>query len=258
MNEKPTALKVKNIIISQPEPQNYERSPYFELAKKYNLNIVFKKFIKIEPVSAQEFRRTRINLLEHSAVIFTCNNAVDHYFRLFKEMRLVVPETTKYFCISEKTGFYLQKYVTYRKRKIFNGKENTEELISVLKKHPDEKILLPCTEDHKQEIVNHLAKHKILVKKAIIYKTVSELEVRETIDIENFDMMVFFSPFGIKSLFENYPDFKQENKIIAVWGNTTQKQAKDSGLIFNIQGPTDTIISMPMALEVFLEKNKKS
>ncbi len=257
MNEKPTALKVKNIIISQPEPQNYEKSPYFDLSKKYNLNIVFKKFIKIDPVSAQEFRRSRINLLEYSAVIFTCNNAVDHYFRLCKEMRLTVPETLKYFCISEKTAFYLQKYVQFRKRKIFNGKENTEELISVLKKHPDEKFLLPCTEDHKQEIVSQLSSHKILVKKAIIYKTVSDLEVRETINIDDFDMMVFFSPFGIKSLFENFPGFQQENKIIAVWGNTTQKQAKDSGLNFNIQGPTDIITSMPMALEAFLEKNKK-
>jgi uroporphyrinogen-III synthase len=257
MNEKSTALKVKNIIISQPKPPNYEKSPYFELSKKYNLNIIFKKFIKIDPVSAQEFRRSKINITEHSAVIFTCNNAVDHYFRLCKEMRLVVPESTKYFCISEKTAFYLQKYVQFRKRKIFHGKENTEELISVLKKHPDEKFLLPCTEDHKQEIVNHLADHKINVRKAIIYKTVSELEVKEEVQIEQFDMLVFFSPFGIKSLFENYPDFEQKSKIIAAWGNTTQKQAKEAGLKINIQGPTDTITSMPMAIEAFLEKNKK-
>ncbi len=257
MNEKTTALKVKNVIISQPQPPNYEKSPYFELSRKYNLNIVFKKFIKIEPVSAQEFRRSKINLQEHSAVIFTCNNAVDHYFRLCKEMRIMVPETTKYFCVSEKTAFYLQKYVQFRKRKIFNGKENFEELISVLKKHPTEKFLLPCTEDHKQEIVKHLAAHKISVRKAIIYKTVSELEVRETIKIDDFDMFVFFSPFGIKSLFENYPDFVQNKKIIAVWGNTTKKQAIESGLTINIQGPTDTITSMPMAIESFLEKNKK-
>jgi len=257
MNEKPTALKVKNVIISQPQPPNYEKSPYFELAKKFNLNIVFKKFIKIDPVSAQEFRRTRINLNEHSAVIFTCNNAVDHYFRLCKEMRMMVPESTKYFCVSEKTAFYLQKYVQFRKRKIFNGKENSEELISILKKHPDEKFLLPCTEDHKQEIVNQLAAHKITVRKAVIYKTVSELEVRKEISIEDFDMLVFFSPFGIKALFENYPDFIQNKKVIAAWGNTTQKQAKESGLTINIQGPTDTITSMPMAIEAYLEKNKK-
>jgi uroporphyrinogen-III synthase len=257
MNEKPTALKVKNVIISQPQPPNYEKSPYFELAKKFNLNIVFKKFIKIDPVSAQEFRRTKINLHDHSAVIFTCNNAVDHYFRLCKEMRMMVPETTKYFCISEKTAFYLQKYVQFRKRKIFNGKENSEELISILKKHPDEKFLLPCTEDHKQEIVNQLATHKIAVRKAVIYKTVSELEVRKEIIIDDFDMLVFFSPFGIKALFENYPDFVQNQKIIAAWGNTTQKQALEAGLTINIQGPTDTITSMPMAIEVFLDKNKK-
>lgn len=257
MNEKLTALKVKNVIISQPQPPNYEKSPYFELAKKYNLNIVFKKFIKIDPVSAQEFRRSRINLNDHSAVIFTCNNAVDHYFRLCKEMRMMVPESTKYFCVSEKTAFYLQKYVQFRKRKIFNGKENSEELINVLKKHPTEKFLLPCTEDHKQEIVNQLAAHKIAVRKAVIYKTVSDLEVRDTINLDDFDMLVFFSPFGIKALFENYPDFVQNKKVIAAWGNTTQKQALDSGLTINIQGPTDTITSMPMAIEAFLEKNKK-
>jgi uroporphyrinogen-III synthase len=250
-------LKVKNVIISQPQPPNYEKSPYYELVKKYNLNIVFKKFIKIDPVSAQEFRRSKINLHEHSAVIFTCSNAVDHYFRLCKEMRMMIPESTKYFCISEKTAFYLQKYVQFRKRKIFHGNENSEELIGTLKKHPTEKFLLPCTEDHKQEIVNQLAANKISVRKAIIYKTVSDLEVRDTIKIEDYDMLVFFSPFGIKSLYENYPDFRQNKKIIAAWGNTTQKQAIQAGLDISIQGPTDSITSMPMAIESFFEKNKK-
>ena len=257
MNDKPTTLKVKNVIISQHQPLNFEKSPYYELSKKYNLNIVFKKFIKIDPVTAQEFRRSKINLLEHSAVIFTCNNAVDHYFRLCKEMRMMVPENTKYFCISEKTAFYLQKYVQFRKRKIFHGNENSEELIGILKKHPDEKFLLPCTEDHQQAIFSHIAAHKIHVRKAVIYRTVCQLDVKGSINIEDFDILVFFSPFGIKSLYENFPDFKQGNKVIAAWGKTTQKQAIKAGLKISIQGPTETITSMPMAIEAFLERNRK-
>jgi uroporphyrinogen-III synthase len=250
-------LKVKNVIISQPQPPNYEKSPYFDLSKKHGLNIVFKKFIKIEPVLAQEFRRSKINITDHTAIIFTCNNAVDHFFRLCKEMRIMVPETTKYFCISEKTAFYLQKYVQFRKRKIFNGKENAEELINNMKKHPTEKFLMPCTEDHKQEIVSLFAANKIPVRKAIIYKTISDSDVKATVDPNEFDMFVFFSPFGIKSLFENFPDFKQNGKIIAAWGKTTQKAAKEAGLNINIFGPTDTITSMPNAIDGFLEKSKK-
>ncbi len=250
-------MKVKSVIISQPQPPNYEKSPYYELSKKYNLNIIFKKFIVIEPISGQEFRKSKINILDHTAVIFTCNNAVDHFFRLAKEMRLEIPDTLKYFCVSEKTAFYLQKYVQYRKRKIFNGKEKPEELINIIKKHLQEKFLLPCTEDHKHEFVNLLSLNKIPVRKAIIYRTISNLEVHKEIDIEPIDMLVFFSPFGIKSLFENYPDFKQNKKIIASWGNTTYCAALEAGLKVNIFGPSETITSMPVAIDQFLEKLKK-
>jgi uroporphyrinogen-III synthase len=251
-------LKVKNIIISQPQPANYEKSPYYELAKKFNLNIVFKKFIKIDPVTPQEFRKSKINVLDYSAIIFTCNNAVDHYFRLCEKMRITVPDTNKYFCVSEKTAFYLQKYVQFRKRKIFHGQENPAELISIIKKHGEEKILLPCTEDHKHEIGKHLTANKITVKKAVIYKTVPDTDVATEIEIDNFDMLVFFSPFGIKSLFENFPKFKQGKKVIAVWGKTTEKEARDFGLTVEIVGPTEKFSSMPMAVDAFLEKNKKS
>ncbi|HOY32940.1 MAG TPA: uroporphyrinogen-III synthase [Bacteroidales bacterium] len=250
-------MKVKNIIISQPQPPNYEKSPYYDLSKKHNLNIVFKKFITIEPVTAQEFRKSKINILDHTAVIFTCNNAVDHFFRLTKEMRLIVPDTTKYFCVSEKTAFYLQKYVQFRKRKIFNGKEKPEELINIIKKHLQEKFLLPCTESYKQEIVNLLAANKIPVNKAMFYRTMSNLEIKKEINIDMADMLVFFSPFGIKSLFENFPDFKQNKKVIATWGNTTFTAAMEAGLNVNVFGPSETISSMPVAIEAFLEKVKK-
>ena len=250
-------MKVKNVIISQPQPPNYEKSPYYDLAKKHNLNITFKKFILIEPVSAQEFRRARINILDHTAIIFTCNNAVDHFFRLAKEMRLLIPDSTKYFCVSEKTAFYLQKYVQFRKRKIFNGKEKPEELINIIKKHLQERFLLPCTESHKQEIVNLFTTNKIPVRKAMIYRTISNMDVKNEINIDTADILVFFSPFGIKSLFENYPEFKQNKKLIATWGNTTFTEAKDAGLCVNIFGPSETVTSMPMAIESFLDKAKK-
>jgi uroporphyrinogen-III synthase len=250
-------LKVKNIIISQPQPPNYEKSPYFELSKKHNLNIIFKKFIIIEPVTAQEFRKSKINILDYSAVIFTCNNAVDHFFRLAKEMRIIISETTKYFCVSEKTAFYLQKYIQYRKRKIFNGKEKPEELISIILKHPGERFLLPCTAGHKQEFVSLLDINKIPVHKAMIYRTISNMCVREHIDVDKADMLVFFSPFGIKALFDNFPKFKQDKKIIATWGNTTKIAAKEFGLKINISAPTEVFTSMPMAIGAFLEKAKK-
>ena len=251
-------MKVKNVLISQPQPPNYEKSPYFDVSKKFGLNISFKKFIKIEPVSAQEFRKAKINILDYSAIIFTCNKAVDHFFRLSKEMRLVVPGTTKFFCISEKTAFYLQKYVTYKKRCFLHGNESLEELINLIKTHLEEKFLMPCTEGHKHEIVSMLSSNKIPVRKAIIYKTISDLEIKKTIDLKSVDMFVFFSPFGIKSLFENFPDFKQNGTFIAAWGKTTQKAAKDAGLTVNIQGPTSTISSMPTAIDVFLGKLKKA
>ncbi|HNW90336.1 MAG TPA: uroporphyrinogen-III synthase [Bacteroidales bacterium] len=250
-------MKVKNVIISQPQPPNYEKSPYYELSKKHNLNITFNKFITIDPVSAQEFRKAKINILDHTAIIFTCNNAVDHFFRLAKEMRLMIPETMKYFCVSEKTAFYLQKYVQFRKRKIFNGKEKPEELINIIKKHHQEKFLLPCTESYKQEIVNLFTANKIPVRKATIYRTISNMSIRDEINIDMADMLVFFSPFGIKSLFDNYPDFKQNKKIIATWGNTTFTAAMEAGLNVNIFGPSELITSMPMAIDVFLEKLKK-
>ena len=251
-------MKVKNVIISQPQPQNYEKSPYFDLSKKHGLNICFKKFIKIDPVLAQEFRMSRINILDYTSIIFTCNNAVDHFFRLCKELRIMVPETIKYFCVSETTAKYLQKYVLFKKRRVFHGKENPEELINIMKKHLEEKFLMPCTEGHKQELVSMFSANKIPVRKAIIYKTISDPIIKETIDLNTIDLFVFFSPFGIKSLFENFPDFKQNGTFIAAWGKTTQKAAKDAGLTVNIIGPTTTISSMPTAIDAFLGKLKKA
>ncbi|MEI6764669.1 MAG: uroporphyrinogen-III synthase [Bacteroidota bacterium] len=248
-------MKIKNILISQPQPVDYEKSPYYDLVKKHNLNITFRKFIKIEGLTGQEFRRYKINIPDHSAIIFTCKNAVDHFFRLCGEMRLRVADTTKYFCVSESTAYYLQKYVQFRKRKIFHGNENPAELLTLIKKHATEKFLLPCTEDHKHEIINLLEANKINYKKAIIYKTLpSDLA---DIKIEDYQMLVFFSPFGINSLYTNFPKFEQNGVLIAAFGPTTAKAIKDAGLKLTIGAPSEIAPSMIMAIDQYLEKNNK-
>jgi uroporphyrinogen-III synthase len=195
-------MKIKSILVSQPQPVDFEKSPYGELAKKYNLTIDFHKFIKIEGVPAREFRQERISLTDYSAVIMTSRNSVDHYFRIAKEMRFEVPETMKYFCISESTAYYLQKYVQYRKRKIFYGKQNFNDLLDVIRKHKDDKFLLPCSDIHKESMAELLEQNKIDFTKAVIYKTVGAN--LKGVKLENYDMIVFFSPAGIKSLQKNF------------------------------------------------------
>jgi len=248
-------LKIKNILVSQPQPTEFEKSPYAEIARKFNVNITFRKFIKVEGIPAKEFRKDRINLLNFSAVIFTSRNAVDQYFRICKEMRVDVPESMKYFSISESTAYYLQKYVQFRKRKIFHSKENFSNLIELIKKHRTEKFLLPCSDIHKQEIPKMLDENKIQYRKAIIYRTLaSDLS---DIDIEKFDMLVFFSPSGIKSLFKNFPDFIQADRAIGAFGSATHKALKDGGLKLSVEAPTQSAPSMTMAIEQYLQNESK-
>jgi uroporphyrinogen-III synthase len=247
-------LRVKTILVSQPKPDT-ERSPYFELASKHKVTIDFRPFIHIEGVNEIDFRQERINLLEYSAVIFTSRNAVDHYFRIAKESRTTIPDSMKYFCISESTAYYLQKYVVYRKRKIFHGKQRFSDLVEVMKKHKKEKFLLPCSDILKAEIPELWEKGKFDWTKAILYKTVcSDLS-----DLEDvfYDMLVFFSPAGIESLFLNFPNFKQNNTRIAVFGPTTAKAAKDAGLNVNINAPTQEAPSMTMAIENYIKEHNK-
>ena len=198
-------MKVKTILVTQPKPES-EKSPYFDLAKKFNIKIDFRPFIHLEGISAQEFRQTRVNILDHTAVILTSRNAVDHFFRMCTEMRVTVPDTLKYFCISESTAFYLQKYVVYRKRKIFYGKQTFNDLMDVIKKHKDENFLLPVADIHKQEIADTLTKNNIKFTKSIFYKTVSS-DLDDLKDV-NYDVLVFFSPSDITSLYQNFPKFK--------------------------------------------------
>lgn len=246
---------IKNILISQPKPADPVKNPYNELAQKYNLNIDFHKFIKVEGVPAREFRKDRVNILDHSAVIFTSRNAVDHYFRMCKEMRVEVPDSMKYFSISESTSYYLQKYVQFRKRKVFHGKQNFKDLLEIIKKHKDEKFLLPCSDIHKQSLPKLLDDSKIDFTKAVIYRTLAS-DLSE-LDIDKYDMFIFFSPSGVKSLLKNFSDFEQGDKKIAVFGPTTAKAVKDTGFRLDINAPTKTAPSMIMALDQYLEKTFK-
>jgi uroporphyrinogen-III synthase len=248
-------LKIKNILVTQPRPVEFEKSPYGDLARKFNISIDFHEFIKIEGIQAKEFRKDRINILDYSAVIFTSRNAVDHFFRIAREMRVEVPDSMKYFSISESTAYYLQKYVQYRKRKVFHSKENSANLLELVKKHKTEKFLLPCSDIHKMEIPKMLDDNKILYKKAIIYRTLaSDLS---KIDISQYDMFVFFSPSGIVSLKKNFPKFKQNEVVIGAFGPSTAKAVTDAGFRLSISAPSQTAPSMTMAIEQYLQNEMK-
>lgn len=248
-------MKIKNILISQPQPADFEKSPYGEISRKFNVNIAFRKFFRIEGIPAREFRKDRINMLDFSAVIFNSRNAVDHYFRMCKEMRVEVPETMKYFCISESTAYYLQKYVQFRKRKIFHSKENFSLLTDLIKKHKTEKFLLPCSDIHKQEIPHILEENKVFYKKAVIYRTLAN--DLSDLDITQFDMVVFFSPSGIKSLQKNFPDYVQGDMLIGSFGSSTSKAVKEAGLTLHLEAPTQMAPSMTMAIDQFLQSELK-
>jgi uroporphyrinogen-III synthase len=247
-------MKIKKILVSQPKPDN-DKSPYFELARKNNIQIDFRPFIHVEEISAADFRKQKISILDHTAVMFTSRTAIDHFFRIAKEMRLTIPDTMKYFCISESTAFYLQKYIVYRKRKIFYANGKFDDLIAISKKFISEKFLVPLSDIHKQEIPEKLTKEKFDFTKAILYKTVSS----DLSDLKNvdYDILVFFSPSGIASLKQNFPDFKQENIYIGAFGATTGKAVIDAGLRLDIPAPMPKAPSMTMALEQFIKKINK-
>lgn len=246
-------MKVKSILVTQPKPES-EKSPYHDLAKKYNLKIDFRPFIHIEGIPAKDFRKDRINIPDFSAVILTSRHAADHFFRICNEMRISNVEELKYFCISESTAFYLQKYITFRKRKIFYGKQNIIDLLEVLKKHKKEKFLLPCSDIANQEMVDTLAQHGIEAIPAVIYRTVCS-DLSDLADVK-YDMLVFFSPAGVVSLLKNFPDFVQNTTLIAAFGHTTSQAVIESGLRLDIQAPVPEAPSMTMSIENYLKKNK--
>ena len=247
-------MKVKSILVTQPKPEA-DKSPYFDLAKKFNVKIDFRPFIHIEPIAARDFRKERINLSEYPSIIFTSRNAADNFFRICAEMRVSIPESLKYFCVSESTAYYLQKYVVYRKRKIFFGKQTISDLMDVIKKHKTDKFLVPCTDIHKQEIFDTLDQNNISYTKAVIYKTVAS-DLSDLANV-NYDVLVFFSPSGITSLLKNFPKFRQNNTRIAAFGPTTAQAVIDAGLRLDIQAPVPAAPSMTMALEQYIKKANK-
>jgi len=248
-----TYKKVKSILISQPKP---ERSPYYDLEKKYDLQIDWRQFIQVEPVSSKDFRKNRIRPDEYSAIIFTSKNAIDHFFRICEEMRIKMSQETKYFCISEAIANYLQKFIVYRKRKVFTGKRKITDLKSYLVKYKaTEKFLMPCSNLGAKSVSAFLDELELDWQDAMMYQTVSS-DLSDLSDVL-YDVLVFFSPLGITSLYENFPDFKQNETRIAVFGNSTSKAVEDRGLDINIQAPAPDTPSMTMALEKYLQNSNK-
>lgn len=248
-------MKVKTILVSQPDPAS-EKSPYKRLQDKLKLTVHFRPFIHVEGVLAKEVRQQKIDFNHFDNVILTSRNAVDHYFRLCKEMRFTVPDSTKYFCLSEAVAYYLQKYVVYRKRKVYVGEGEISDLKSVFKKFEKETFLFPTSDLLKPDVPDFLDKQKLNWKRAILYKTV----VSDLSDLRDvyYDVLAFFSPSGIESLFKNFPDFKQNNTRIAAYGNSTLKAATDAGLKVQIKAPTPDSPSMTMAIEQYVAKQNKS
>ncbi len=247
-------MAVKTILVSQPKPEG-DKSPYFDLAEKYKLKIDFIPFIHVEGIGAQEFRQQKVNLADQTAVIMTSRTAVDHFFRIAEEMRFEVPDTMKYFCISEAVAYYLQKYVTYRKRKIFFGKQTIEDLVEVMKKHKSEKFLLPCTDILRDKIPITLEDNKMNFTKAVLYRTVAS-DLSDLEDVK-YDMLVFFSPGGIESLLKNFPDFKQNGTLIAAFGPTTANAVVKNNLRLDIHAPQPNAPSMTGAIELYVKEQLK-
>lgn len=247
-------MKVKKVLVSQPKPSS-EKSPYFEIAEKYGVEIVFRPFIKVEGLSAKEFRQSKISISDYTAVIFTARTAIDHFFRLCEEMRITIPDTMKYFCTTESIALYLQKYIIYRKRKIFHGNTGKlDDLLPFLMKHNKENFLYAISSVHKEEDLNILDKNNINYTKAVMYRTVSnDFAPEENFD---YDMLLFFSPSGIDSLLKNFPDFKQEDIKIGCFGATTAKAVRDAGFRLDIEAPTAKTPSMTAALEMYLKNEK--
>lgn len=248
-------MKIKKILVSQPQPTT-EKSPYFDISEKYNVKIDFRPFIKVEPIFAKEFRTQRITILDHTAIIFNARHGIDHFFRLCEELRVTIPETMKYFCVSESVALYLQRYIHYRKRKVFfaaTGK--LADLVTTLNKHTDEKYLWITSDVQNEEAIAALEKSKITFNKAVMYKTVSnDFQSGEEF---NYDMLIFFSPVGIASLLKNFPDFEQGEIQIGCFGATTAQAVRDAGLRLDLEVPAPGVPSMTMGLDNFLKENAK-
>ena len=253
-----TAKAAKRILISQPRPES-EKSPYFDLERKYNVELVFKPFIMLEGIPARDFRRQKIDVISYTAVIFTSRNAIDHFFRMCEEMKITVGQDTKYFCITEAVALYLQKFILYRKRKVFYGADGTNKsMFDVINKHKEnEKFLYVCSENQQDnEIVGWLKNHKCEFALAFMYRTISN-DIKEVMDKRSYDVICFFTPSGVKSLFDNFPKFKQNGTVIGAFGGNTSKAVEEAGLSLSIKAPLPQAPSMVTALDKFLAESLK-
>ncbi|MBX2911672.1 MAG: uroporphyrinogen-III synthase [Cyclobacteriaceae bacterium] len=249
MNDRMT--KVKSILVSQEAPSD-PNSPYLKLAEKYNLKIDFRQFIQVEPIDIKDFRKQKVDILDHTAIIFTSRNAVDHFFQICRELKVEMPADMKYFCINEQTAYYLQKYIVIRKRKIFSGSRDTRDLMELMKKHKSEKFLFPCSDIRINELPDFLRENEFDYSEVVIYHTMAA-NLSDLSDVY-YDILAFFTPAGINSLLLNFPDFKQNNTRIAAFGPTTAKAVKDAGLILDIEAPHPNAPSMTGALELYIVK----
>ena len=247
-------LTIKKILITQPKPET-DKSPYFELAKKFNVDLVFHPFIRLEGIPSKEFRKQKIEISNYTAVIFTSRNAIDHFFRMCDEMKVSISQDTKYFCITEAVALYLQKFILYRKRKVFYGVDGTNKsMFDVINKHKEnERFLYPCSENQQDnEIVNWLKTHNCGFATPFMYRTISN-DVKDVISQNNYDIICFFTPSGVKSLFDNFPAFSQNGTRIGAFGNNTSKAVEKAGLTLDIVAPQPKLPSMVAALEQYLQ-----
>ena len=247
---------IKKILVSQPKPTG-EKSPYFDLAARFNLDLVFRPFIKVEGLTSKEFRQQKVSILDYTAVVFTSRHAIDNYFTLAKEMRITIPEDMKYFCITETIALYIQKYVQYRKRKVFYGSTGKiDDLIPSMVKHKNEKYLVPLSDVHNDTLKDLLDSKKLTHKECVMYRTVSNDFTQEEVDTFDYDMLVFFSPSGVDSLKKNFPNFEQGEIAIATFGPTTAKAAKEAVLRIDIEAPTEKYPSMTGAILHYLNEKQ--
>ena len=245
-------MKIKKILVSQPKPAS-EKSPYYDIASKYGVDIVFRPFIKVESFTAKEFRQQKISILDHTAIVFTSRHAIDYFFNLCKELRVSIPEAMKYFCVTEAISLYIQKYVQYRKRKMFFGTNGKiDDLIPTMVKHKTEKYLVPMSDVHNNDIKNLLDNSRLQHTEAVMYRTVSNDFAKD--ELLDCDMVVFFSPAGVSSLLKNFPEFEQKDMRIATFGTTTAQAVRDAGLRLDLSAPTVQAPSMTAALDMYIKK----
>ena len=248
---------IKKILVSQPKPSS-EKSPYYDIAERFGVELIFRPFIKVEGITAKEFRAQKVSILDYTAIVFTSRHAIDHFFTMAKELRVTIPEDMKYFCVTETISLYIQKYVQYRKRKVFFGTTGKiDDLIPTMVKHKGEKYLVPMSDVHNDTIRQMLTAKKLNHSECVMYRTVSNDFTEEEVKNFDYDMLIFFSPSGIESLTKNFPDFKQGDIAIATFGPATAKAAKDAGLRLDIEAPSEKYHSMTGALQHYLLENQE-